>query len=70
MNNLAVHCDEVQRTQIGKLNWPEALSESWREAVESAFPEAMVAVQESLVAACSNHEKDRHVLAAAIPGSL
>lgn len=60
--------DEVQRTQVGKLGWPEALSKSWREAVESAFPEAMVTVQESLVAACANHEKDRHVLAAGIRG--
>ena len=60
--------DEVQRTQIGKLGWPDALSKSWREAVESAFPEAMVTVQESLVAACANDEKDRHVLATAIQG--
>jgi predicted nucleic acid-binding protein len=60
--------DEVQRTQTGKLGWPEGLSKSWREAVESAFPEAMVTVQESLVAACANHEKDRHVLATAIRG--
>ncbi len=43
--------NEVQRTQAGKLGWPEALSNSWREAVESAFPEAMVTVQKSLVAA-------------------
>ena len=60
--------DEVQRTQTGKLGWPEALSKSWREAVESAFPEAMVTVQASLVAACANQEKDRHVLATAIRG--
>jgi predicted nucleic acid-binding protein len=60
--------DEVQRTQVGKLGWPEGLSRSWRQAVESAFPEAMVTVQESLVTACRNHEKDRHVLAAAIRG--
>jgi predicted nucleic acid-binding protein len=60
--------DEAQRTQTGKLGWPEALSESWREAVELAFPEAMVTVSESLVGACANHEKDRHVLAAAIRG--
>ncbi len=60
--------NEVQRTQTGKLGWPEGLSGSWRAAVESAFPEAMVSVQESLVAACTNHEKDRHVLATAIRG--
>ena len=60
--------DEVQRTQTGKLGWPAGLSNSWREAVESAFPEAKVAVRESLVAHCTNDEKDRHVLAAAICG--
>jgi predicted nucleic acid-binding protein len=60
--------DEVRRTQTGKLGWPEELSKSWREAVESAFPEAMVTGEESLLAACSNHEKDRHVLATAIRG--
>jgi hypothetical protein len=42
------------------------LSKSWCEVVESAFPEAMVKVPESLMAACANHEKDRRVLAAAI----
>ena len=46
--------DEVQRTQVGKLGWPEAVSKSWREAVDSAFPEAIVTVQKSLVAACAN----------------
>lgn len=60
--------DEVQRTQTGKLGWPKGVSKSWREAAESAFPEAMVSVPESLVAACSNHRKDRHVLATAVRG--
>ncbi len=60
--------DEVQRTQVGKLGWPEDLSKSWREAVESAFPEAMVTVPGSLVAACTNHKQDRHVLATAVRG--
>ena len=58
--------DEVQRTFVGKLGWPEGLSESWREAVESAFPEAMVTGEESLVSVCANHEEDRHVLATAV----
>jgi predicted nucleic acid-binding protein len=60
--------DEVQRTQVGKLGWPDKLSKSWREAVESAFPEAMVTGEKSLLAFCANHEKDRHVLATAIRG--
>lgn len=60
--------DEVQRTHVDKLGWPEALSKSWREAVESAFPEAIVTVPKSLVAVCANHKKDRHVLATAVRG--
>lgn len=60
--------DEAQRTQTGKLGWPEELSKSWREAVESAFPEAMVNGEESLLSVCTNHEKDRHVLATAVRG--
>jgi predicted nucleic acid-binding protein len=60
--------DEVQRTQVGKLGWPEGLSKSWREAVESAFPEAMVLGAEAWLTVCANHEKDRHVLATAIQG--
>jgi hypothetical protein len=60
--------DEVQRTQFDKLNWPTGLSKSWRQAVESAFPEAMVTGEKALLAACANHEKDRHVLATAIRG--
>ena len=60
--------EEVQRTQVGKLSWPKDLAKSWREAVESAFPEAMVTGHESLLPVCANHEKDRHVLATAIRG--
>jgi hypothetical protein len=60
--------DEVRRTQVVKLGWPETLSKSWREAVEDAFPEAMVSGEESLVAVCTNHMKDRHVLVTAIHG--
>ena len=59
---------EVQRTQTDTLGWPKKLSKSWRKAVESAFPEAMVSSDKSLVAVCTNHEKDRHVLASAIRG--
>lgn len=60
--------EEVCRTQKSKLGWPEDLARSWREAVEEAFPEAMQPVPESLLASCSNDEKDRHVLATAIQG--
>lgn len=60
--------DEVQRTQIDKLGWPADLSRSWREAVESAFPEALVTEWQPLLPVCSVDEKDRHVLATAIRG--
>ena len=60
--------DEVGRTQVGTLGRPAGLSRSWREAVESAFPEAMVAGEQALLTVCANHEKDRHVLATAIRG--
>lgn len=60
--------DEVQHTQTSKLGWPEELSKSWRKAVESAFPESMVTGEEPLLAVCTNHEKDRHVLATAVRG--
>ena len=60
--------DEVQRTQTAKLGWPSELSRSWREAVEAAFPEALVTGWEPLLPACLVDEKDRHVLATAIRG--
>jgi hypothetical protein len=58
--------EEVRRTQIGKLGWPERLADYWREQVSATFPEAFVADYEPLVEECRNHEEDRHVLAAAI----
>jgi hypothetical protein len=60
--------DEVQRSQVGKLGWPEGLAKSWREAAEFAFPEALVTGEEEFLPVCANHEKDRHVLATAIRG--
>jgi hypothetical protein len=58
--------DEVHRTQIGDLNWPESLADYWRSEVTKAFPEALVTGYEAVVPQCTNHPKDRHVLAAAI----
>src|SRR5207237_9883018 len=57
--------DEVRRTQVGKLDWPDRLADYWREQVSAAFPEAMVTGYEPLIAQCQNVEEDRHVLAAA-----
>ena len=58
--------EEVRRTQVGKLGWPLELADYWREQVTAAFPEALVTDYEPLIAQCQNHEKDRHVLAAAV----
>lgn len=57
---------EVHRTQIDKLGFPQELADSWQSEVRSHFPEAMVEGYEPLIDVCSNHVKDRHVLAAAI----
>jgi predicted nucleic acid-binding protein len=40
------------------------------ESMQSAFPEAMVAGYEPLIDVMSNHEGDRHVLAAAVYGKV
>ena len=57
---------EVKRTQATKLNWPPHLTDHWQEQVRSAFPEALVENYQALIPSCTNSEKDRHVLAAAI----
>jgi len=58
--------DEVRRTQVDRLGFPDHLADSWREEVERHFPEALVTGYESLVCAVENDESDRHVVAAAI----
>lgn len=49
-----------------KKPWPPELVTSFRKSIEAAFPEALVTGHEKLEAVCTNHEKDRHVLATAI----
>lgn len=58
--------DEVWRTQVGQLDYPEQLADYWREQVTVAFPEALVTGYEPRLGACQVEEGDRHVLAAAI----
>lgn len=58
--------DEVRRTQVAKLGWPERLADYWRQEVTAAFPEALVTGYGPLIQQCRNREEDRHVLAAAI----
>ena len=58
--------DETLRTLINRLNWPAKVAESRVLAANLAFPEALVGNFEHHIASCTNDEKDRHVLAAAI----
>lgn len=62
--------DEVHRTQTTKLKrpYPPDLADYWREQVTCAFPEAEVKGYAKLVGLMTNHEKDRHVVAAAVKG--
>ncbi len=64
--------DEVTRTQMTKLKrpFPKDLADYWRQEVTAAFPEAMIDGFEHLLPQLANHEKDRHVLAAAIQGGV
>ena len=60
--------EEVTRTQITKLKRPYSseLAAHWRGEVMAAFPEALIENYAHLVPLMNNHEKDRHVLAAAV----
>ena len=60
--------EEVFRTQIQKLGFEESMAKSWGIAVREHFPEAEVSDYEGLISVCTNDEKDRHILAAAIRG--
>lgn len=60
--------EEVKRTHRDKLSWPDALVEFYQREIKATFPEADVAGYEKFLPALTNHEKDRHVLAAAICG--
>lgn len=60
--------DETQRTHTSALGWEPSIAESFRRALETAFPEAMVRDYATLTAILENEAKDRHVLAAAIKG--
>lgn len=60
--------EEVYRTHVNKLGWPENLATSFGEAIIQAFPESMIEGYEAFIPVLDNDEKDRHVLAAAIKG--
>lgn len=64
----ALILQEVERTHRDKLSWPEHLVELFQRNVSLSFPEAEVTGFEKFIPSLTNHEKDRHVLAAAICG--
>jgi predicted nucleic acid-binding protein len=57
---------EVKSTHVRKLKWPAKIAASWQQKVRESFPEASVSGYQPLVSKLQNHQKDRHVLAAAI----
>ncbi|AGY60444.1 PIN domain-containing protein [Gloeobacter kilaueensis] len=58
--------EEVTRNLLkrGRLNQLQA--DDLQQALQKAFPQAIVEVPMALIAAMTNHPKDRHVLAAAV----
>jgi hypothetical protein len=61
--------EEVRRTHREKLGWPEHLVDLFQREVTASFPEAEITGFAQLIPTLNNHEKDRHVLAAAIVGA-
>ena len=60
--------EEVRRTHLEKLGWPENLADSFQREFRNAFPQSEIESYEQLIPALTNDDKDRHVLAAAIRG--
>lgn len=60
--------EEVRRTHLEKLRWPEELAESFQQEVRRAFPHSEIESYEQIIPVLTNDLKDRHVLAAAIQG--
>ena len=58
--------DETHRAHVGKLEWETKLADTFRASLTKAFPDAETNDYEHIIPALTNHEKDRHVLAAAI----
>jgi len=61
---------EVRRCQMTRFKKPytEQQADHWRSEVLNAFPDALVTNYQQIIPILGNHEKDRHVLAAAIKG--
>lgn len=61
--------DEMTRNLVSSGAMPADKAKRLRAIMEREFPEAEVAGHEHLIAAMKNHEKDRHVAAAAVKSS-
>ena len=57
---------ETARTLESKLGWPPPLVASFLTELKTHFDDAWISGYESLVPQMTNHEKDRHVAAAAV----
>ena len=62
--------DEVRRTLVSKLGWPETIADSRIAAAQTAFPEALITDHLVFLDRCTNDPKDRHILAAAIRANV
>jgi predicted nucleic acid-binding protein len=58
--------DEMERNLVAKAGISAGQAARLRVVLQRAFPEAEVTGYEHLIAAMTNHEKDRHVVAAAV----
>jgi predicted nucleic acid-binding protein len=58
--------EEARRSLVNSGKMTDERATRLRSVMEEAFPEAMVTGHEPLIAAMKNHEKDRHVAAAAV----
>jgi len=58
----------VIRTLDSKLDWPRSLTDYLQSELRAHFSDAWVSGYESLIPTMTNHERDRHVLAAAVHG--
>jgi len=58
--------EETYRTHTESLHWDPRIARGFQAAVLAQFPTSLVSGYEKWIPRCTNHEKDRHVLACAI----
>jgi len=61
--------EEMHRAHL-KFGWGVRRAVSFRDCLDPAFREARIVNYEALIERCTNHEGDRHVLAAAIKAQV